>query len=259
MARFVLQVAESLTAQMPIRTALNELTRIMLDAGLETRVVVSRTPGAEVELGRESLAAATAQQHGRGLIVTAALDDVEYQFRLHALMLSQAGRARAHGDARMTASFLLDSLQALVDGRPGVGTVNQLPFFSPPQLNEQSLYELGSWCRQQLTRIIDSGQDPGAESRETLRQLDIMEQQLRNWRARRAAIAGPSASAAAAAATLPAGDLPLPRGGVCGNPECNASEQPISRCSRCKQVSYCSADCQRADWPRHKPHCKPPK
>jgi len=30
------------------------------------------------------------------------------------------------------------------------------------------------------------------------------------------------------------------------------------RCSRCKSVRYCSAQCQLNDWPRHKKDCKPP-
>ena len=31
----------------------------------------------------------------------------------------------------------------------------------------------------------------------------------------------------------------------------------LSRCGRCKQVSYCSADCQKAHWKLHKKTCKP--
>lgn len=30
------------------------------------------------------------------------------------------------------------------------------------------------------------------------------------------------------------------------------------RCSRCKSVLYCSADCQKSHWQEHKPNCKPP-
>ncbi|KAI9033478.1 hypothetical protein DFJ74DRAFT_763686 [Hyaloraphidium curvatum] len=29
------------------------------------------------------------------------------------------------------------------------------------------------------------------------------------------------------------------------------------RCSRCKAAFYCSAQCQKADWPSHKPNCRP--
>jgi len=29
----------------------------------------------------------------------------------------------------------------------------------------------------------------------------------------------------------------------------------LKRCSACKTVSYCSVECQRADWPSHKPSC----
>ncbi len=35
---------------------------------------------------------------------------------------------------------------------------------------------------------------------------------------------------------------------VCGK------EAP-KQCSRCKSISYCSADCQRSDWRRHKKYC----
>lgn len=31
----------------------------------------------------------------------------------------------------------------------------------------------------------------------------------------------------------------------------------LLRCSRCKAECYCSTACQRASWPKHKPHCKP--
>lgn len=29
----------------------------------------------------------------------------------------------------------------------------------------------------------------------------------------------------------------------------------LPRCGRCKMVRYCGAECQRADWSTHKPHC----
>jgi hypothetical protein len=34
-------------------------------------------------------------------------------------------------------------------------------------------------------------------------------------------------------------------------------EKKIKRCSRCDRVCYCSPECQKADWRRHKPLCKP--
>eukprot|EP01113_Clastostelium_recurvatum_P004294 TRINITY_DN11892_c0_g1_i1.p1 TRINITY_DN11892_c0_g1~~TRINITY_DN11892_c0_g1_i1.p1 ORF type:complete len:158 (+),score=15.53 TRINITY_DN11892_c0_g1_i1:140-613(+) len=41
-------------------------------------------------------------------------------------------------------------------------------------------------------------------------------------------------------------------GGVAG-----AGGTSLSWCSRCKDVRYCSAECQRADWKSHKQFCKP--
>lgn len=32
-------------------------------------------------------------------------------------------------------------------------------------------------------------------------------------------------------------------------------EKPLKLCSRCKEVRYCSAECQKAHWPFHKGNC----
>ena len=37
----------------------------------------------------------------------------------------------------------------------------------------------------------------------------------------------------------------------------DAAPPACFRCSRCKGVLYCSAVCQRADWPSHRNHCTP--
>ena len=37
---------------------------------------------------------------------------------------------------------------------------------------------------------------------------------------------------------------------------CFRSGFRLQRCSACKQVKYCQADCQRKDWPQHKDECK---
>ncbi|KAI1464937.1 uncharacterized protein F4812DRAFT_462259 [Daldinia caldariorum] len=42
---------------------------------------------------------------------------------------------------------------------------------------------------------------------------------------------------------------------------CNATEakngKNLLKCSRCKEVMYCSSECQRADWKKHRMECKP--
>eukprot|EP01116_Phalansterium_solitarium_P013230 TRINITY_DN3045_c0_g1_i1.p1 TRINITY_DN3045_c0_g1~~TRINITY_DN3045_c0_g1_i1.p1 ORF type:complete len:354 (+),score=20.36 TRINITY_DN3045_c0_g1_i1:644-1705(+) len=43
---------------------------------------------------------------------------------------------------------------------------------------------------------------------------------------------------------------------VCGNPACATSLAAMKKCSRCETASYCSKECQAADWPRHKLACK---
>ena len=40
---------------------------------------------------------------------------------------------------------------------------------------------------------------------------------------------------------------------------CKKIPQNLKRCSRCRSVSYCSAECQRADWALHKSVCTPLK
>lgn len=42
--------------------------------------------------------------------------------------------------------------------------------------------------------------------------------------------------------------------GVCGEAE-KVSGGELLRCSRCKKVRYCSPECQKRDWKRHKVGC----
>ena len=39
---------------------------------------------------------------------------------------------------------------------------------------------------------------------------------------------------------------------ICGN----CKQKGASICGQCKYVSYCSIECQRADWPKHKEECE---
>jgi hypothetical protein len=63
----------------------------------------------------------------------------------------------------------------------------------------------------------------------------------------------------------PHSELPLPAGrlqcNACGSDkrkDANARSPALLTCMRCKLARYCSKDCQRADWKRHKVDCIPP-
>jgi len=48
--------------------------------------------------------------------------------------------------------------------------------------------------------------------------------------------------------------------GLCRNPQCSIPNRRVERksmlyCTRCCAANYCSAECQRADWPVHKGVC----
>ena len=36
---------------------------------------------------------------------------------------------------------------------------------------------------------------------------------------------------------------------------CNSFKEGMKHCARCKNISYCDANCQRANWRKHKPNC----
>ena len=44
--------------------------------------------------------------------------------------------------------------------------------------------------------------------------------------------------------------------GACNAVNCK-SDDAVYMCSKCGLARYCSRDCQRADWKKHKPNCKP--
>jgi hypothetical protein len=41
---------------------------------------------------------------------------------------------------------------------------------------------------------------------------------------------------------------------MCAN--CGNTTGPLSACSQCKQVFYCSKECQKSDWKSHKLNCR---
>ena len=44
---------------------------------------------------------------------------------------------------------------------------------------------------------------------------------------------------------------------ACYNPRCETpDEQATYRCTKCNTAKYCCRECQKADWPRHRPECK---
>lgn len=42
----------------------------------------------------------------------------------------------------------------------------------------------------------------------------------------------------------------------CAKDECKVTGNNVSKCGRCKRVVHCSKECQKADWPKHKPACQ---
>lgn len=53
----------------------------------------------------------------------------------------------------------------------------------------------------------------------------------------------------------------MPKTGLCCNPSCTrpnriAQRKTMMYCARCREANYCSQDCHKAAWPRHKNRCK---
>lgn len=44
---------------------------------------------------------------------------------------------------------------------------------------------------------------------------------------------------------------------TCSNCGLEGAKKEMKKCARCKAQAYCSADCQRLDWPQHKKTCVP--
>jgi MYND finger len=51
----------------------------------------------------------------------------------------------------------------------------------------------------------------------------------------------------------------------CKGPGCNKAKEELEEgvnlklCAKCKLVSYCGKECQKAHWPKHKKQCKTPE
>ena len=46
---------------------------------------------------------------------------------------------------------------------------------------------------------------------------------------------------------------------ICANGEIGCSNAATLRCSRCKNIWYCSKECQKKHWSTHKKQCKAPQ
>ncbi|KAF8292379.1 hypothetical protein DL93DRAFT_921477 [Clavulina sp. PMI_390] len=53
--------------------------------------------------------------------------------------------------------------------------------------------------------------------------------------------------------------MPTRQSFVCGLPGCTSTAPAALRCVRCKLQCYCSVECQKPDWRRHKKFCKAEK
>lgn len=49
---------------------------------------------------------------------------------------------------------------------------------------------------------------------------------------------------------------PRPMCAICGKKNGLKKNAPLAKCASCESVLYCSRDCQKFDWPKHKLHCK---
>jgi hypothetical protein len=67
---------------------------------------------------------------------------------------------------------------------------------------------------------------------------------------------GLSMSASTARLAMAAVQASVPSCAHCGKQGGKGVE--LKKCSRCKQASYCGAECQNAGWKRHKKTCEPP-
>lgn len=45
----------------------------------------------------------------------------------------------------------------------------------------------------------------------------------------------------------------------CGKTSKDEQPPKMQKCGQCKKIYYCSSDCQRKHWKKHKEHCKKPE
>jgi len=45
----------------------------------------------------------------------------------------------------------------------------------------------------------------------------------------------------------------------CGRTDAKPGGGPLKKCMRCLQVKYCSAECQKKDWKKHRMECEEPE
>ncbi|KAK7043048.1 hypothetical protein VNI00_008786 [Paramarasmius palmivorus] len=55
-------------------------------------------------------------------------------------------------------------------------------------------------------------------------------------------------------AVTTASGVARPKFAICGG--CDTAKEGLMRCSGCNQRTYCSKECQKIDWPKHKDICK---
>ena len=64
-----------------------------------------------------------------------------------------------------------------------------------------------------------------------------------------------SGSKSVASSIATGGTEDLLKAGAAACAKCNRADKKMKLCSKCRMMTYCSAECQKADWKKHKPNC----